>query len=59
MPSPINGEIFSIEDSEGFANKIKEILAQNHSKEEIIESIFSRFSKEIIIKKYESIFDQI
>ncbi len=55
----INGEIFPIEDSEGFANKIKEILPQNHSKEEIIESIFSRFSKEIIIKKYESIFDQI
>jgi len=55
----INGEIFSIEDTKGFAEKMKEILKQAHSKETIVESIHSRFSKEIIIKQYESIFDQI
>lgn len=55
----INGEIFSIENAKGFAEKMKEILNQAHSKETIIESIHSRFSKEIIIKQYESIFDQI
>ncbi|WP_313373445.1 glycosyltransferase [Chishuiella sp.] len=52
----INGEIFSIEDSKGFSNKIKDILYQKHDKQEIEHSIHSRFSKEIIIKDYEVLF---
>ena len=55
----INAEIFPISDSKGFAKKIKEVLQENHSEEQIIESIHSRFSKEKIIQQYESIFDKI
>ena len=49
----INGEIDDIENHEKFAYKILEILSQNHDKEAIQHSIQSRFSKEIILKKYE------
>lgn len=55
----INAEVFPISDSKGFAEKMKEILNQSHDKEKIVKSIYSRFSKEIIISKYESIFDKI
>lgn len=55
----INAEIFPISDSKGFAKKIKEVLQENHSEEQIISSIHSRFSKEKIIQQYESIFDKI
>lgn len=55
----INAEIFPIENSKGFAEKMKEILNQSHDKEKIVKSIYSRFSKEIIISKYEAIFDKI
>ncbi|MGV0923095.1 glycosyltransferase [Empedobacter tilapiae] len=55
----INGEIFSIEDPNGFAQKIKELLDESHDKNKIVESIYSRFSKQIIIEQYESIFDKI
>ncbi|QTV04592.1 glycosyltransferase [Faecalibacter bovis] len=59
IQNKINGEIYSIEDTKGFAEKIKTILTENHSSEDIINSIHSRFSKEIIIKKYETIFESI
>ncbi len=55
----INGEIANIEDFEGFANKIKELLNQNHDTEEIRNSIESRFSKDIILKKYEEVLENI
>ncbi len=55
----INGEIYTIEDSKGFAEKIKTILDEEHSSEKIINSIHSRFSKEIIIQQYETIFENI
>ncbi|TGN27135.1 glycosyltransferase [Empedobacter tilapiae] len=55
----INGEIFSIEDSKGFAKKIKEILKKSHDKNRIIGSIYSRFSKKIIIEQYENLFNLI
>jgi len=55
----INAKIFPIADSKGFAKKIKEVLQENHSEEQIISSIHSRFSKEKIIQQYESIFDKI
>ncbi|WP_313359710.1 glycosyltransferase [Empedobacter sp.] len=55
----INAEIFPISDSKGFAEQIKKVLQENHSEEQIIESIHSRFSKEKIIQQYELIFDKI
>lgn len=48
----INGEIFNIENHEGFAKEMVRILSENHDKNIIKESIKSRFSKEIILKKY-------
>ena len=55
----INGEIYDINDAEGFANKIKEILDKSYDKENIIESIKSRFSKKVIINQYESLFEKL
>ena len=55
----INGEIYDINDAEGFANKIKEILDKSYGKENIIESIESRFSKKVIINQYESLFEKL
>lgn len=49
----INGEISDITRYEEFAEKVKNILAENYQKEQIINAIQSRFSKEIIMKKYE------
>jgi glycosyltransferase involved in cell wall biosynthesis len=55
----INGEIAKIEEFENFANKIKEVLNQNHDAGKIRNSIESRFSKEIILKKYEEVLENI
>ena len=55
----INGEIYDITDEIGFAEKIKSILKEKHHEEKIIESIQSRFSKNVIIKQYESIFEKL
>lgn len=55
----INGEIADIENHEAFAGKIKEILGGNHSPERIKNAIKSRFSKEIILGKYEDVFNGI
>ncbi|MDO5615995.1 MAG: glycosyltransferase [Cruoricaptor ignavus] len=51
----INGEISDIENAEQFAKDIQRILAESYDKERIINSIKNRFSKEIILKKYEEI----
>ena len=55
----INGEIYDITDEIGFAEKIKSILKEKHYEEKIIASIQSRFSKNVIIKQYESIFEKL
>lgn len=55
----INGEVSEIINHEDFAKKIKEILLKNHDKEAIIQSIQSRFSKEMILKKYFDLFENI
>lgn len=55
----INGEIFNIENHQGFAEKIVELLHTSHHSEEIRNSIKYRFSKEIILKKYEEVLDNI
>lgn len=51
----LNGEISDIENTVDFAEKIKQILSKNFDKDHIKESIKSRFSKEIILKKYENL----
>ncbi len=51
----INGETANIEDYDDFAEKIKHAVYRNNEKENIKESIKSRFSKEIILKKYENL----
>ncbi len=55
----INGEIFDIENHENFAKEIKRTLTENHDKNKIQESIKSRFSKEIILKKYEILLEKL
>lgn len=51
----INGEIAEIENHQDFANKIRKIVSEKHDKDKIINSIKSRFSKEIILDKYEQV----
>lgn len=51
----INGEIANIENHENFAQKIIKILNETHDKTAIRNSIQSRFSKDIILEKYESL----
>ncbi|MFC6268571.1 glycosyltransferase [Frigoriflavimonas asaccharolytica] len=51
----INGEIADIENHEAFASKIIEILQGDFNKEKIKNSIQSRFSKEMILGKYEEV----
>lgn len=52
----INGEIADIEDAEVFAHKIKETLEGSYDPPKMRAHIKDNFSKEIILKKYESIF---
>ncbi|PIE50577.1 MAG: glycosyl transferase [Flavobacteriales bacterium] len=49
----INGEIADIENHETFAEKVKDLVGGNYDKAKIVNAIQSRFSKEIIMKKYE------
>ncbi len=55
----INGEISDIENHQEFAEKIKQILKETHDKNAVRNSIYSRFSKEIILEKYFEVFDKI
>lgn len=55
----INGEIYDINDAEGFASRIKQILNKSYQKEQIITSIESRFSKKVIMNHYESLFEKL
>lgn len=55
----INGEIYPIEDVEGFAREIERLSDKNYDKEFIRESIESRFSKEIIVQKYNQVLSEI
>lgn len=51
----INGEIADIEQYADFAKKIKEILERDYHKKNIEQSIKSRYSKDIILEKYQNI----
>ena len=55
IQNEINGEIGNIDNHEDFSQKIMKILQQNYDKEWIKNSIKSRFSKEIILNKYEKV----
>lgn len=55
----VNGEMASIENAEEFAIKIKELVHSGFDQKQIQNSIQSRFSKEIIIKQYESILNEL
>lgn len=55
----VNGEMASIENAEEFAMKIKELVHSGFDQKQIQNSIQSRFSKEIIIKQYESILNEL
>lgn len=53
----VNGRILKVEDHENFAEQIKATLNQKYDKNCIKASIKNRFSKDIIIKQYEKIFE--
>lgn len=53
----INGEIGIIENEKEFAQKIISILNENHDKNLIRDSIRKRFSKELILSQYETLFE--
>jgi len=55
----INGEIADIEKSADFAAKISSLLQENHESSAIKNSISSRFSKDIILKEYEKVFQNL
>ena len=50
-----NGEIADIENHEDFSQKIMHILHQTHDQDAIKNSIKARFSKDIILDKYEKV----
>ena len=55
----INGEISNIENLKEFADNILRILQHNHDSEAIKNSISSRFSKDLILEKYEDVLENI
>lgn len=59
IQSGINGEIGKIENHEEFAKKIIRILNQTHDKNAIRNSIESRFSKELILRRYEDVLSSL
>nr|WP_314491584.1 glycosyltransferase [uncultured Chryseobacterium sp.] len=55
IQNEINGEIGNIDNHEDFSQKIIDILQQNFDKDWIRNSIKARFSKEIILGRYEKV----
>jgi glycosyltransferase involved in cell wall biosynthesis len=51
----INGEIADIDNHEDFSQKIMQVLHQSYDKDSIKNCIKSRFSKDIILDKYEKL----
>ncbi|CAA7195910.1 N-acetylgalactosamine-N, N'-diacetylbacillosaminyl-diphospho-undecaprenol 4-alpha-N-acetylgalactosaminyltransferase [Chryseobacterium potabilaquae] len=54
IQNDINGEVSDIDNHENFAEKICSILQRNYDRDAIKNSIKSRFSKNIILDKYEN-----
>lgn len=55
IQNEINGELGNIDNHEDFSQKIIDILQQNFDKDWIRNSIKARFSKEIILGRYEEV----
>jgi len=51
----VNGEVSNIENYEDFSQKIMKVLQGNYNRDGIKNSIRSRFSKDIILNKYEKV----
>ncbi|MGK6340815.1 glycosyltransferase [Chryseobacterium sp. DT-3] len=51
----VNGEVSNIENYEDFSQKIMKVLQGNYNRDGIKNSIRSRFSKDIILDKYEKV----
>jgi len=59
IQTKINGEVSNIENYTEFSEKIVDVLVEKKSSENITHSIKSRYSKDIILKKYNNIFVKI
>lgn len=55
----INGEVSNIDNHEDFSQKIMQILHQSFDQDTIKNSIKARFSKEIILDKYEKVLSDL
>jgi len=55
IQNQVNGEVSDIDNHEDFSQKIMSILHQSYDKDAIKNSIKSRFSKNIILNKYEKV----
>lgn len=51
----VNGEVADIEDYDNFSQRLINVLQDNHNRDGIKNSIRSRFSKNIILDKYEKV----
>jgi hypothetical protein len=51
----VNGEIANIENYDDFAQQIIKVTHENYNRDAIKNSIKSRFSKNIILDKYEKV----
>ncbi|MGC5743613.1 glycosyltransferase [Chryseobacterium sp. NFX27] len=51
----VNGEVSNIENYEDFSQKVMKVLQGNYNRDGIKNSIRSRFSKDIILDKYEKV----
>ncbi|WP_425514006.1 glycosyltransferase [Kaistella soli] len=59
IQTDVNGEILDIEDHRQFAEKILAVLKKDHNRESIKNSVRLRFSKELILIKYENLFLEV
>lgn len=55
----VNGEISDINDAEGFAAKIIELIHKAHPEESVKNSVRSRFDKKLILEKYNQVFEEL
>ncbi|PQA92034.1 glycosyl transferase [Chryseobacterium shigense] len=51
----VNGEVADIENYDNFSQRVMNVLQENHNRDAIKNSIRSRFSKNIILDKYEKV----
>lgn len=59
IQNQVNGEVGNIENPEKFSQQILKVLHREYDKESIQNSIKSRFSKDIIMGKYENLLEKL